>query len=447
MEHRNPDNHSNEKLSNEDEGIHFSADNNQTPEALNHEDGEYGPDYSFTAEMTCPYFRDVLTLTEDDKFEKSKKSVQTKGQYADYLELHKLLDCQNIKSPVHDEHLFVITHQTYELWFKQILFDLDSIMKLFMATVVDESTSLVIINRLRRISSIFKHLADQFLLLETMTPLDFLEFREYLSNGSGFQSLQFRLLENKLGLKAENRIEYNRENYANAIDKPHHKLTLNKSIQEPSLADLVIKWLERTPGLDPSEFNFIKKYEIAVNGWMDEQFKLPAMKEPDNDVRKTMMDAYFRNKASFNDIIDETKYNDSVRRGERRFSHKAFHGALMISLYRDEPRFHQPFQMLTLLMDIDSHMTKWRYNHVTMVQRMIGGKLGTGGSSGYQYLRATVSDRYKMFLDLFNMATYLIPRHLIPSLSGAMKRKLSAVISDGFANGNGDIFINKNEYA
>ncbi|RVE39872.1 hypothetical protein evm_015478, partial [Chilo suppressalis] len=74
-----------------------------------------------------------------------------------------------------------------------------------------------------------------------------------------------------------------------------------------------------------------------------------------------------------------------------RLSHKALQGAIMITMYRDEPRFSQPHQLLTLLMDIDSLITKWRYNHVIMVQRMIGSQhLGTGGSSGYQYLRSTL---------------------------------------------------------
>nr|XP_023018705.1 tryptophan 2,3-dioxygenase-like [Leptinotarsa decemlineata] len=97
----------------------------------------------------------------------------------------------------------------------------------------------------------------------------------------------------------------------------------------------------------------------------------------------------------------------------------------MITFYRDEPRFSQPHQILTLLMDIDSLITKWRYNHMLMVQRMIGAtQLGTGGSSGYQYLRSTLSDRYKVFVDLFNLSTFLIPRSYIPPLDDNMKNHL-----------------------
>lgn len=93
----------------------------------------------------------------------------------------------------------------------------------------------------------------------------------------------------------------------------------------------------------------------------------------------------------YSTIFDPEMHHALVKRGERRFTHKALKGAIMIKVYRDEPRFSQPHQLLMLLMDIDSLITKWRYNHVIMVQRMIGSQqLGTGGSSGYQYLRATL---------------------------------------------------------
>lgn len=150
-----------------------------------------------------------------------------------------------------------------------------------------------------------------------------------------------------------------------------------------------------------------------------------------------------RRREVFSSIFDKTVHDALVSRGERRFSHKAFQGAVMITFYRDEPRFSQPHQLLTLLMDIDSLITKWRCecfiqcgmvgawclvsdNHVIMVQRMIGSQqLGTGGSSGYQYLRSTLSDRYKVFIDLFNLSTFLIPRDDIPPLTTDMKFKLA----------------------
>jgi len=112
-------------------------------------------------------------------------------------------------------------------------------------------------------------------------------------------------------------------------------------------------------------------------------------------------------------------------------SHRALLGALMIMLYREQPRFQGPYQVLSLLMDIDALITKWRYNHLILVQRQIGNKQGTGGSAGYSYLRSTCSDRYKVFLDLFNLASFLIPREFIPKLTSEMKLRLSVSSVDG----------------
>merc|ERR1719229_104261 len=139
--------------------------------------------------------------------------------YGEYLQLDKILDAQEPQSrlhsekEVHDEHLFIVTHQAYELWFKQILYEIDSIRDCFRSeNGVDEARMLEVIKRLQRVVMIIKLLVDQVLILETMTPLDFMDFRDYLSSASGFQSLQFRLLENKIGLKAGNRVRYNQSN-------------------------------------------------------------------------------------------------------------------------------------------------------------------------------------------------------------------------------------------
>ncbi|XP_045206655.2 tryptophan 2,3-dioxygenase-like [Mercenaria mercenaria] len=360
--------------------------------------------------------------------------------YNEYLQLGKLLECQTVQSekagnPVHDEHLFIITHQAYELWFKQILFEIDSVRELFMtpSKTLDESKTLNIINRLNRVVLILKLLTDQFQILETMTPLDFLEFRGYLSTASGFQSLQFRLLENKLGLKEEHRIKYNQQHYKKVFNDPVSIAQLDNSTGSPSLFQLVESWLERTPGLDRSEFHFWERYRKSVNKWIDDCWLKAAMDETDSSKKETKMLEYKKQIDTFETIFDPAQHQVLVERGDRRFSHKASQGALMISLYRDEPRFHQPFHLLTLLTDIDSLMIKWRANHVTMVQRMIGSKVGTGGSSGYQYLRSTISDRYKVFLDLFNLSAFLIPRVYIPPLTNSMKRTLSILSHEQIA--------------
>jgi len=172
------------------------------------------------------------------------------------------------------------------------------------------------------------------------------------------------------------------------------------------------------------EFNFPTRYQDTIKNMLEES--MMQIKAEKNVAMKThLLTNYTKKKEQFDSIFDPAVHAALVKRGERRFTHKALLGALMISMYSQEPRFHQPHQLLMALMDIDSLITKWRYNHVMLVQRMLGSnQLGTGGSSGYQYLRSTLSERYKVFIDLFNMSTFLVPRHLIPPLTDKMKSTL-----------------------
>ena len=149
---------------------------------------------------------------------KNKKPLE----YSDYLKLNDLLNAQSLKSaergnPAHDEMLFIIIHQIYELWFKQILHELDSMLTVFNKKSIVESDISLSVSRLSRIIEIQKILIDQIRVLETMTAMDFLEFRDDLFPSSGFQSSQFRILENKLGLLNKDRIKYGRSDYKNAI--------------------------------------------------------------------------------------------------------------------------------------------------------------------------------------------------------------------------------------
>ncbi|KAI5738228.1 hypothetical protein M8J77_004363 [Diaphorina citri] len=367
---------------------------------------------------------------------RADEPTPTRGQldYSEYLKLDRLLSCQQMLSvnnvqglpAIHDEHLFIITHQAYELWFKQILFELDSIRHIFNDSILDESRTLEILKRLHRIVSIFKILVDQVSILETMSPLDFMQFRDYLTPASGFQSLQFRLMENKLGLKSEHRVRYN-QHYSNVFhSNSEHLVALELSEQEPSLLNLVEKWLERTPGLEKDGFDFWTKYQRGVQQMLDKR-KDSALDAESESLQSCQIADYKKRKEMFQTIFDEDIHASLLSRGDRSLSHKALQGAILITMYRDEPRFHLPSQILSALMDIDCCTAKWRHNHVLMVQRMIGSQhLGTGGTSGYQYLRSTLSDRYKIFLDLFNVSSFLLPKQYIPVLSGTLKSQLSA---------------------
>uniref|UniRef100_A0A1I7X6Y7 Tryptophan 2,3-dioxygenase n=1 Tax=Heterorhabditis bacteriophora TaxID=37862 RepID=A0A1I7X6Y7_HETBA len=398
--------------------------------------------------MACPFNGGNSRVTFMDMNDEEAQAGVNKvelGQgvtYSQYLQLDKLLDCQKLQSEeqghrVDDEHLFIIIHQAYELWFKQIIFDIDIVRKLLNNTTVDETKTLRIVSGLERTVRILKLLVDQIIILDTMSPLDFVDFRKYLTPASGFQSLQFRLLENKMGVRPDRRIKYNAQHYKNVFLEEEETAAVNESEKDPSLLILIQNWLERTPGLKQAsidgeiEEGFWPKYERAVKQYLSDMYE-DAMREglPIN-VRDQLLAEYYKTNNSFATILDHKQHEQQILNGTRLLSHDAMKGALMIYFYsfitpfRDMPRFSQPYQILTYLMDIDSLFTKWRYNHVILVQRMLGSKQGTGGSSGYMYLRSTVSDKYKVFLDLFNLSTWLIPREYIPLLSPRMVKTLS----------------------
>jgi tryptophan 2,3-dioxygenase len=297
------------------------------------------------------------------------------------------------------------------------------VVELFEKEYIDERNIGIATARLSRITEIQKLLIDQLRVLETMTPLDFLEFRQFLMPASGFQSVQFRLLENLLGVEPEQRLLYNKEAYYSHVSPAHGRL-LQQSEKRTSLFQLLERWLERTPFLDFEGFNFWKEYRSAVEKILHrdrETILTHSLSTPEEKQKQLQeLDA---NDESFAALFDETKHRDLIAKGRRRLSYQATQAALLIHLYRDEPILHQPFRLLMVLVDIDELLTTWRYRHALMAHRMIGNKIGTGGSTGYHYLRATV-EKYKVFTDLFDLSTFLIPRSELPELPEEIKRNL-----------------------
>jgi tryptophan 2,3-dioxygenase len=348
--------------------------------------------------------------------------------YADYLHLDQILTAQTPRStafgqPAHDELLFITVHQVFEIWFKQILHELDSVREMFLGNYVDEKNIGIAVSRLSRIATIQTVMIEQFRILETMTPLDFLEFRDFLSPASGFQSVQFRLIESKLGLKRSSRLDFNNTSYEKRLSDAHQHIAL-QSEQEPSLFDLVEKWLERTPFLNFGNFDFWESYKNAVDSMLENDRAVIEQNPTLTEEEKTRELAQLsRTIENFDALFSEEKHNELVRSGIRRLSYTAFKAALLIMLYRDQPILHLPFRFLTALIDIDELFATWRYRHSIMVQRMIGTKIGTGGSSGHTYLKHTV-DAHRIFLDFFNLSTFLIPRSSLPTLPPEISREL-----------------------
>jgi len=345
--------------------------------------------------------------------------------YADYLQLERLLAAQAPESarrgrPAHDEMLFIVVHQAYELWFKQILHELGRIDTIFAAGSLDDRDIGRAVAGLERIERIVKLLIGQLDVLETMTPLDFLEFRDLLFPSSGFQSLQFRLIETGLGLRRADRVGFEAKPF-DARLSASDRAALQDREKHPSLHDRIEAWLERTPFVEAGGYRFQESYRAAVTDMlMGEVATLQGNSQITAEEKRAGLAGLEAASERFEAIYDEQRYVELEGQGAWRLSWRALQAALFITLYRDEPVLQLPFRLLSLLMDIDETMTAWRYRHALMAQRMIGMKLGTGGSSGHDYL-AEAARRYRVFADLFALATFLIPRSALPPLPAPLR--------------------------
>ncbi|MGH2710693.1 MAG: tryptophan 2,3-dioxygenase, partial [Actinomycetota bacterium] len=236
--------------------------------------------------------------------------------YGSYLRIRDLLDLQlpQSKPAAHDETLFIIVHQAFELWFREMIFELEAIRELMFAQDPQRARHL-----LHRVHTIERLLVEQIEVLETMSPQDFLEFRSNLNPASGFQSVQFREIEFLGGLKERGFLQM-------AADEEDRE-RLQRRFNEPTLWDGFCHLLEK-------------------NG-------LP-MPSDDADARKTSL----------------------------------------IKMARDRDAFAELWYLSEDLLEMDELFSLWRQRHILMVERQIGTKRGTGGSSGASYLRTTLEKRF-----------------------------------------------------
>ena len=337
--------------------------------------------------------------------------------YGEYLELDKILNAQHPESfkpgkqPAHDEMLFIIIHQAYELWFKQIQFEIDSVLEIMRRPALNDNSSELqtIVHRLTRVTAILKLLVQQIDILETMTPMDFLDFRDMLRPASGFQSWQFKKLEAKLGLKFAQR--HGQEYYISQLKEAEIEL-IKEAEEGNSVIDLLNDWLERMPFINDN--NYWKDYHpISGNHnspifWNDYEYIYVNSLAP----------AEKNNEQFFKKI-----FNDGQAEEHRQLSPKACRSALFILLYRGYPMLELPFQLLDTLLAIDNQLGNWRNRHINMVQRMIGTRIGTGGSSGAGYLQAAM-EKHSIFKEIAQLNSFLIDRRKLPILPTALTDKL-----------------------
>jgi len=336
--------------------------------------------------------------------------------YADYIELEKILDSQRPRSfekmeDGNDEMLFIVIHQAYELWFKQIIFELDLVRGIFERGRINDNAPDMsnAVHKLKRIVKILELLNQQVGVLETMTALDFLEFRNYLLPSSGFQSRQFRLIEAKLGLKMEDRHkrEYYKSTRRGSLSERDMQ-DVTRVEGEPTLKGLIIGWLERMPFFEEKYWSDYSPAAETNGGKFWSDFRLAYQSSLSDNERGRL--------AEFERIF--------FQEGRGDVTPAAMQSALFITLYRDLPIFRQPFELLNVLSEIDELLSNWRYRHFSMVRRMIGLRTGTGGTTGAGYLEGTLSAHYA-FREITEVATFLIERSKLPELPKSLKEKVS----------------------
>src|SRR6266566_6085149 len=277
--------------------------------------------------------------------------------YGEYLRLGELLSCQSPKSaeagrPAHDEMLFIIVHQVYELWFKQILWEIDAVLETFRGSPVPEEELGQAVLRCGRIVEIQRVLIQQVDVLETMTPLDFLDFRDDLIPASGLQSAQFRLIENKLGMRRQDRLQLHTAPYTSRLSE-EDAARVEAAEKEPSLFDLIEGWLERTPFLNFGDFDFWREYRRAVDAMLAaDRASIRSNPTLTEDEKATQLAGVEATAGRFADVF-EPGAGEPVAGPGRHFSRRALQAALLINLYRDEPILHLPFRLLALLTDIE----------------------------------------------------------------------------------------------
>jgi len=338
--------------------------------------------------------------------------------YHDYLQLDKILNAQSLESykrhlVAHDEMLFIVIHQAYELWFKQLHHETDSIITIMSKPALNDNSPELqtVVHRLNRCVTILRVLVHQIDIMETMTPMDFLDFRDMLRPASGFQSWQFKELEAKLGLKFEHR--HGKEYYTAQL-RPEHVDVIKKAEGDKSLLELLNGWLERMPFFNEEgnwkDFEVHNKVEGVHPFWSEYRYQ----------YANSLAEAEKNNREVFDSVFIQ---QDGT---ERTIGPAASRAALFIMLYRGYPMLQLPFQLLNALLEIDEQLSSWRYRHMNMVHRMIGMRIGTGGSTGKDYLKAA-ADKHYIFREIAQLNSFLIERRKLPVLPAAIEKRLGFV--------------------
>ena len=356
-----------------------------------------------------------------------------KANYWDYIHVEQLLSLQSgideSESDLsNDEVRFIVIHQVDELWFKLILRELVAARDLFAKPLVPEDALAGATQSLKRITMCFEQAGQQFRLMETMSTQDYLMFRDKLNPASGFQSAQMREIEVLMGLQDEDRIPFGKEgSYLDALrshdgsHSPAHAQVVRRIGDTPTLKDAVSSWLYRTPiqGSLPDDDND----KQVVADWADQYYRgheqlheraiqhaiaVQALAKEDEQRLRDRYNGQLRGAKRHLDAEDVTDdRHDFVRRLRA--------AILFVDSNRELPLLSWPGQIIDGLIECEQASLVFRQRHARMVERVIGRRIGTGGSDGVDYIDQTAL-KYRVFTEIWGARTLLLPPDLCPKV-------------------------------
>jgi tryptophan 2,3-dioxygenase len=357
---------------------------------------------------------------------KSDPNQSKPTNYWDYIRVEDLLELQGglgdeNTPPGNDEVLFITVHQIFELWFMLIHRELTSLRDLFDQDEVPEQQMSVAVGGISRVSTLLKRCADHFEVMETLSTRAYLGFRDKLMPASGFQSAQLRQIEILLGLDDGDRLALgSSENYMEAL-RSHDgsKSTAFRNVESertsgPSIATVVERWLYRTPidGLSPGDAGaekdlerFVAAFEAAQCSEVDKSCEVALARAQSAAENDRLCKRYAEEKQSIHDFLNP---------GDER-SQRTRMAMLFIVSYQELPLLAWPRKLLDGFIELEQSMVIFRQRHARMVERVIGQRIGTGGSSGVHYLDQTAL-KYRIFKDLWSVRTFQIRETANPDL-------------------------------
>lgn len=355
-----------------------------------------------------------------------------KPSYWDYIKVEQLLALQTgVDGEEHhlgdDEVRFIVIHQIDELWFKLVLRELQRARDLFRLGYVPETSLAAAATSLRRIALIFQLASDHFRLMETMRTTSYLGFRDKLSPASGFQSAQMREIEILLGLEVSERIAFGHEtSFLDSLrslggaSSPAADRVQRRLADRPTLKDAVYAWLMRAPidgskvsdpGDDDAVRAFITRFLAGHSQMLERQKRHAAQAQALAPADTGRLHArYDRELADARAFLQADDITDDTTRPQVRRLRAAI---LFIESNRALPLLSWPGEIIDGLIDAEQSMLIFRQRHARMVERVIGKRVGTGGSAGVDYLDQTAL-AYRVFKEIWRTRTLLLDPDLAP---------------------------------